>query len=164
MAKKRRFPKTMPMRALEDHGSPYELHIHACKQYTAEGVAEDLGIPLAQVVKAMVVSYSGGRFAVVILPGDRRLSLKKLGAALGDKNVAMASERDVERVTGFRVGSVSAVGLRRADVPSFVDQAVLELEEAVISSGRPDAGLSLSPSVLLQAMVGAEVGDFSEDA
>jgi len=164
MGKKKRVKKTVPMRVLEQKGIPYQVHQHAHKQYTAEGVAEDLGIPVAQVLKAMIVRRSDRQFALVVVPGDRRLSLKKVGATLNDKGVELASERDVQRVTGFQVGAVSVMGFRRDDVLTYVDQTVLELEQVIISSGRPDAGLALSPGGLMRALEGAEVGDFSEEA
>jgi Cys-tRNA(Pro)/Cys-tRNA(Cys) deacylase len=161
--------KTMVMRALDANVVPYTYHKHARKQHTAAGVAEDLGIPVAWVVKAMIVKRgsppsSKRDFALVVVPGDRKLSLKKVAEALGEKDVAMASERDVQRVTGFQVGAVSVVGLRRKDIVAFVDQGVLALEQALISSGRPDAGLALTPQDLLRAMEGAQVGDFSTGA
>jgi len=161
--------KTIVMRALEAKGVPYTYHKHARKQHTAAGVAEDLGIPVAWVVKAMIVKRessprSRGDFALVVVPGDRQLSLKKVAEALGEKDVAMASARDVQRVTGFQVGAVSAVGLRRKDITAFVDQGVLALEQAFISSGRPDAGLALAPQDLLRAIEGAQAGDFSTGA
>lgn len=161
--KKKSTKKTMPMRVLEQKGVPYELHLHAHKQYTAEGVAEDLGVPVAQVVKAMIVECSDGQFVLVVVPGGLRLSLKKVGAALNDKSVALASERDVQRVTGYQVGAVSVLGFRRADVRAFVDQHVLEPEQVIISAGRPDAGLALAPDGLMQALEGAELGDFCEE-
>ena len=86
--------KTIVMRALEAKDIPYTVHKHARKQYTAEGVAEDLGVPVAWVVKAMIVQWSKRDFALVAVPGDRQLSLKKVAEALGEKHVAMASERD----------------------------------------------------------------------
>ena len=43
---------------------------------------------------------------------------------------------------------------------NFQYQSVLELEQAIISSGRPDAGLALAPQYLVQAIDGAQVGDF----
>ena len=156
--------KTIVMRALEAKGVPYTYHKHARKQHTAAGVAEDLGIPVAWVVKAMIVQRSKRDFALVVVPGDRQLSLKKVAEALGEKNIAMASERDVQRVTGFQVGAVSVVGFRRKDITTFVDQGVLALEQAFISSGRPDAGLALAPEDLLRAIEGAQVGDFSTSA
>jgi len=163
MGKKKRLPKTMPMRALEEKGVAYEVHQHQHKQYTAEGVAEDLGVSIAQVLKAMIIQRSDRQFALVVVPGDRRLSLKKVGTTLDDKNLKLATERDVQRVTGFQVGAVSVLGFRRADVPAYVDQHVLELEQVIISAGRPDAGLALPPNALIQALDNAELGDFCED-
>ncbi len=76
--------------------------------------------------------------------------------------MALASERDVQRVTGFQVGAVSVLGFRRDDVSPYVDRRVLESERVVISSGSPEAGLSLSPDDLLQALEGPQVEDLSE--
>ena len=45
-----------------------------------------------------------------------------------------------------------------------MDQGVLALEQAFISSGRPDAGLALAPEDLLRAVEGAQVGDFAVSA
>jgi Cys-tRNA(Pro) deacylase len=169
MAKKKKgFPKTMPMRVLEEKGIPYQPRQQSSKQYTAEGVAEDLGVAVAQVVKAMIVECSppherGKQFVLFAVPGDRRLSLKKVAGVLEDKNARMASERDVQRVTGFQVGAVSVLGFRRDDVPGYVDQGVLDLEQVIISAGRPDVGLALSPADVVRAMDAAEVGDFCED-
>lgn len=161
--------RTMPMRALDEKGIPYEVLQGSSKQFTAEGVAEDLGVPVAQVVKAMLVQRSASPgagsspFVLFVIPGDRRLSLRKVGAALEDKKIALASQRDVERVTGFQVGAVSVLGFRREDVPGYVDQHVLELEQVLISSGRPDAGLAIAPADMVRAIKGSQVGDFCED-
>jgi Cys-tRNA(Pro)/Cys-tRNA(Cys) deacylase len=88
-------------------------------------VTEDLGVPVAGVVKAMIVQRSKRDCALVAIPGDRQLSLKKVAEALGEKNIAMASERDVQRVTSFQVGAVSVVGFRRKNIAGYVDQGVL---------------------------------------
>ena len=160
MAKKKATAKTLPMRILEEKGIPYEPRQQARKQLTAEGVAGDLGVPVAWVVKAMILQRSDRSFALVVIPGDRLLSLKKVGGVLGDKNVVMAQGRDVQRVTGYQVGAVSVLGFRRDDIPSYLDGAVLDLERAIISSGRPDMGLELDPQDLERAL-GAQVGDFA---
>ena len=161
MAKKKKSTaKTMPMRILEEKGIPYEPRQQARKQFTAEGVAEDLGVPVGWVVKAMIVQRSDRQFVLVVIPGDRQLSLKKVGTTLNDKNMALAGERDVQRITGYQVGAVSVLGFRRDDVPSYLDQRVLELERAIISSGRPNMGLEMDPQDLLRALE-AKVGDFA---
>jgi Cys-tRNA(Pro)/Cys-tRNA(Cys) deacylase len=164
MAKKKKgMAKTLPMRVLEEKGIAFESLQQSEKQYTAEGVAADLGVPVAQVVKAMILRCSNGQFALMVVPGDRRLSLKKAGAVLQDKRVALAEERDVQRVTGYQVGAVSVLGFRRDDVPIHVDQGVVELDRAIISAGRPDLGLALSPADLVRALGAAQVGDYCQE-
>jgi Cys-tRNA(Pro)/Cys-tRNA(Cys) deacylase len=161
MAKKQKATaKTLPMRILEEKGVPYEPRQQARKQLTAEGVAGDLGVPVAWVVKAMILQRSDRSFVLVVIPGDCQLSLKKVGAVLGDKNPAMAQQRDVERVTGYQVGAVSVLGFRRDDIPSYLDEGVIGLERAIISSGRPDMGLELDPKDLERAL-GAQLGEFT---
>ena len=159
MAKKKS-ATTLAMRALDEKGIAYEPRAQARKQLTAEGVAADLGVPVAWVVKAMIVQRSDRGFALFVIAGDRHLSLKAAGATLGDKNAALAAQRDVERVTGYQVGAVSVLGYRRDDVPSYVDEGVLALERVVISSGRPDMGLELDPDDLVRAL-GATVGAYA---
>lgn len=170
MAKKKKGgAKTMPMRVLDEKGIPYKVCQQSSKQYTAEGVAEDLGVRVAQVVKSMLVQRSAnlGRgsspFVLFVVPGDRRLSLKKVGSELEDKNVQLASERDVQRITGYQVGAVSVLGFRRDDVLGYVDQQVLDLEQVIISAGRPDVGLALVPSEMVRAIEGCQTGDYCED-
>ncbi len=162
MSKKNSGPKTAPLRVLDAAGVPYTVHEHTRKQFTCEGVAQDLGVPIAQVVKAMIVQRSDGRFALFVLAGDRRMSMKKAQAALGDRYAALAGERDVLRVTGYQVGAVSVVGLRRDDIAAYVDRSVLALPQAIISAGRPDAGIALTPADLLRAMPDAQIGDYAE--
>jgi Cys-tRNA(Pro)/Cys-tRNA(Cys) deacylase len=81
----------------------------------------------------------------VVIPGDRRLNLKKVAALLGDKGVRLAAERDVVQVTGFQVEPVSVLGFRRDDIAGYVDRQVPELPQVIISAGRPGAGLALAP-------------------
>lgn len=159
--------KTRPIRALETKGAEFELLEQSREEHTAQGVAALLDVDVAQVLKAMLVRYThavrprpGGSFALFITPGDRRLSIKKAGVSLGDKNVELASERDVERITGFRVGSVSVLGLRRDDIPVFIDNQALAIEQVIISAGRPDLGIRLTPTELVDALESAQIGDY----
>jgi Cys-tRNA(Pro) deacylase len=161
--------KTQPIRALESKKIAFEPLVQSRKEYSAEGVAADLGVEVAQVLKAMLVRFSdperprpGGSFALFVTPGDRRLSLKKAGEALNDKNTELASERDVEWITGFQVGAVSVLGLRRENVPCYIDQHVLELNAVIISAGRPDLGIRMGSSALLEAIESPQVGYYCE--
>ena len=154
--------RTLPMELLDQKGISYAVHAHDEAQYTAEGVAEDLGIPVAQVVKAMLVRCDRSWYVLGVVPGDRRLDLEKVRSAVGAGEVNLASKQEVERITGYTVGAVSVMGFRQGGVLTFVDSGVLELEQVIISSGRPDAGLALSADDMMTALQGAQVGDFCE--
>ncbi len=154
--------RTLPMELLEQHGIPYEIHQHEKDQYTAEGVAQDLGVPVAQVVKAMLARCDESWYVLVIIPGDERLSLDKVQATTGAGKVNLASKQEVEQITGYTVGAVSVIGFRQGGVLAFVDEGVLDLEQIIISSGRPEAGLALSPDDMMVVLLGAQVGDFCE--
>lgn len=154
--------RTLPMELLEEEGIPYEVHQHQEEQYTAEGVAEDLGVPVAQVVKAMLVGCDEGWYVLVVVPGDQRLSLEKVESATGAVRVNLASKQEVEQITGYTVGAVSVIGFRQGGILPFVDEQVLGLEQIIISSGRPEAGLALSPDSLMRVLQGGQVGDFCE--
>jgi Cys-tRNA(Pro)/Cys-tRNA(Cys) deacylase len=154
--------RTLPMELLEQKGIPYQVHQHEENQYTAEGVAQDLGVPVARVVKAMLVRCDGSWYVLVVVPGDRRLDLEKVRATVGAGKVNLASKQEVERITGYTVGAVSVIGLKQGGVLTFVDENVLDLEQVIISSGHPEAGLALSPDDMMAALEGAQVGHFCE--
>ena len=154
--------KTLPMELLEQQGVRYQVQEHEEPQHTAEGVADDLGIPVGQVLKAMLVRCDGSWYVLVVVPGDRRLSLEKVRKMVGAEKVNLASKQEVERITGYTVGAVSVMGFRQGGILTFVDERVLELEKVLISSGRPEAGLTLSAEDMFLALEGAQLGDFCE--
>jgi len=76
---------------------------------TAEIAARLLGVPLASIVKTMVLT-DGTRFVAAILPGDRRLDRKRVAAALGIASLRLASAAEVLAQTGFPAGGVAPLG------------------------------------------------------
>jgi prolyl-tRNA editing enzyme YbaK/EbsC (Cys-tRNA(Pro) deacylase) len=115
------------------------------------------------IVQCLAHQPGQGEFAGVVIRGDRRLSLKKAGALLGDKALRLASGREVVRVTGSQIGSVSVLGFRRDDIAGYEERQVLDLPQVIISAGRPDVSLELAPEGMVRAM-GAQVGDLCEES
>jgi len=73
---------------------------------TVEGASQVTGAAPSDIVKTIVVSYSDG-FATIIVPGDRRVDLKKVSRVLGVERVRLAKPDEVRAATGFEVGGVS---------------------------------------------------------
>ena len=153
--------RTHAIRALDEMGIPYELLFHAHKaRHVAEAAAER-GVPSQQVVKSLLIRRPDRRHILALVRGDRRLSLKKLARVVGVKSLEMAPQADVPRITGYQIGAVAPIGLRRSDLPIYIDQHIAEEPRVSISAGRHDTGLELNTDDLICAVDG-EVADITE--
>ncbi len=120
--------------------------------------AEALGAPPNEVLKTLMVK-ADGKPACVILASDREVSMKKLAAALGAKSAEMMKPADAERLTGYRVGGVSAFGQKRA-VPTVIDADAAALPLAFVNAGQRGLQARLAPADLVRAL-GAKVAAIS---
>jgi Cys-tRNA(Pro) deacylase len=153
--------RTSAVRALEKQDIAYRVLIHAHRARNVEDAAAERGVPIEQVVKTLLVRQPNRRHVIALVRGDRRLSLKKLARIVGVKKLGMAPEADVPRITGYQIGAVAPLGLRRTDVPIYIDQHILQEPRVSISAGRHDAGLELATRDLLHAVNG-QVADITE--
>lgn len=153
--------RTHAIRRLGELNIPYRLLMHAHKAMDVEQAAAERGVSTQQVVKTLLVRRPDRRHILALVRGDQRLSLKKLARVAGTKRLEMAPAADVPRITGYQIGAVAPVGLRRADVPIYVDEHILEEPRVSISAGRHDAGLELATEDLIHAVDG-QVADITE--
>jgi len=110
---------------------------------SAEEVAHVLGIPASEVYKTLVVLPSHGKPLLMTIPGPRALDLKRLTQGLGTKKLRMATEREAEELTGFQVGSISALALLDRGFLVYVDQAAQTLTAFVVSAGQRGTNVRL---------------------
>jgi Cys-tRNA(Pro)/Cys-tRNA(Cys) deacylase len=71
--------------------------------------AEALGESPARVLKTLMALVDG-KPVCVIVPSDKEVSMKKLAAAFGGKAAQMMKPNDAERISGYKVGGISAFG------------------------------------------------------
>ena len=152
---------THAIRTLDETGIPYRLLIYAHKAKNVEEAAAERGVSIRKVVKSLLVRRPDGRHILALVRGDQRLSLKKLARVVGVKSLEMAPPTDVPRITGYQIGAVAPLGLRRAGVPVYVDHHILEEPRLSISAGRHDSGLELVATDLIRAVEG-QVADITE--
>lgn len=153
--------QTHAIRTLDAMQIPYRVLRHGHKAADVDEAAAERGVPVRQIVKTLLVRRPDGRHVIALVRGDQRLSLKKLARLQGVKSLELAPAPDVPRVTGYQIGAVAPVGLRRADVPIYIDQRILEEPRVSISAGRHDAGLELRSEDLVRAVKG-QVVDLTE--
>jgi Cys-tRNA(Pro)/Cys-tRNA(Cys) deacylase len=139
--------KLNSMRVLEQHKVPYEVLTYDADTRDAEEVAELVGMPPFMVYKTLIVqSIATDKPYIVMLACDKHLALKQLATALGEKKMKMASHTDAERLTNLQVGGISALMLLDKNWKVYVDKAITEQQNIVISAGQ--RGLQLRVPVL----------------
>lgn len=146
--------KTTPATlALDRAGMAYTL---ATYDYDPKGervglqAAEALGAPASEVLKTLM-ALADGKPVCVVLASDREVAMKKLAAALGAKSAEMMKPADAERMTGYRVGGVSAFGQKRA-VRTVIDAEAAALSAAYVNAGQRGLQARLAPADLVRVL------------
>jgi prolyl-tRNA editing enzyme YbaK/EbsC (Cys-tRNA(Pro) deacylase) len=114
---------------------------------TAREAAQAVGCELAQIVKSLVFDCDGSA-VIVLVPGDRRADMRKVGAAAGCAKARVARADEVERATGFTPGAVAPFPLEHVRV--FVDRTLLVHETVWIGAGSPRHVAGLAPTELVR--------------
>lgn len=155
--------KTLGMRVLERAGVAYEVIEYPEEIHDALGVAEFAGEPPERVYKTLVVEPMKERRkpVLVMIAADRTLNLKALAEALGVKRAEMVSHADAERLTGLKVGGISALALTGKNWDVYIDARALAHDTIVISAGQRGIDLCVPVEGLIRA-TGAQPVDVAE--
>jgi Cys-tRNA(Pro)/Cys-tRNA(Cys) deacylase len=155
--------KLNSMRLLEKHNVPYEVTDFPDTERDAEVIAGILGVPAHRVYKTLVVEpVGGGKPFLALLAADRQLDLKKMAAAAGHKKVSMAAHADAEKLTGLKVGGISALALTHKNWAVFLDKPAVELEHILVSAGQRGMDLRVPTQAFIR-VVNAKLADISAD-
>ena len=112
--------------------------------------AQALGVPPARLLKTLMAK-SGGTIVCVLAPSDKDISLKRLAAALGEKDAVMLAPPEAERITGYHVGGISPFGQKKR-VPVVIDASALEQSSVLVNGGRRGLQIELAPAELVRLL------------
>jgi Ala-tRNA(Pro) deacylase len=90
--------------------------------FTSEQAAAVRGTSLASGAKALIVK-AGERFALLVLPADRKLDSRQARTVLGVKAIRFATKDEVKDLTGLEPGSIPPFGSLFA-LPTYCDPAL----------------------------------------
>ena len=160
--------KTNALRLIEQAGYGYEVREYelSIEEFTAERVAELVGMPPDQVYKTLVAvgERNGPCFAVV--PANNDLDLKELAAAHGERKIRLATLKEVLPLTGYERGSVTAIGAKKP-FPVYLDEVAELFDEIAVSAGAKGIQVLINPEDYIEltgAMIAAIGRHPSENA
>lgn len=144
--------KTNAARLLDTLGIRYELRDYEVDpaDLAAESVAKKVGMPPEQVFKTLVVRGDRHGVCLAVVPGNSELDLKALARLTGDRKVDTVPLKEVQPLTGYIRGGVTALACRK-DYPVFVDETMELFDEVAVSAGVRGTQLVLAPADYLRA-------------
>jgi Cys-tRNA(Pro)/Cys-tRNA(Cys) deacylase len=154
--------KTNAVRLLETLGIAYELREYVVDpdDLAAESVAQKLGMPPEQVFKTLVVRGAKTGICLAVIPGNTQLDLKALAKLAGDRNVETVPLKEVQPLTGYVRGGVTALACKK-DYPVYIDELIEAFDIISISGGVRGLQILLAP-VDYQRAVKATIGAIAQ--
>jgi Cys-tRNA(Pro)/Cys-tRNA(Cys) deacylase len=143
--------KTNATRILDDLGISYTLREYEVdpEDLSAETVASKIGLPAEQVFKTLVARGDRGGVYLTIIPGNMELDGKALARVSGDRRVELVPLREVQQLTGYIRGGVTALGGKR-DYPVYADETIQLFDVVSISAGVRGTQILIAPDDYLR--------------
>lgn len=144
--------KTNAARLLDQLGIVYELREYEVDpdDLAAKSVAAKIGLPARQVFKTLVARGDRNGICMAVIPGDAELDLKALSAASGDRKIQLVAVKELQALTGYIRGGVTALAAKK-DYPVYVDEAVELFDLISVSAGLRGMQILIAPADYLRA-------------
>ncbi len=154
--------KTNAVRLLERLGVPYDLREYEVDpdDLAAETVARKIGMPPEQVFKTLVARGDRHGVCLAVVPGNYDLDHKALARATGDKKADTVPLKEVEPLTGYVRGGVTALACRKP-YPVLLDETARLFDVISISAGVRGLQVLLAPDDYIR-VVDAEVAPIAK--
>jgi Cys-tRNA(Pro)/Cys-tRNA(Cys) deacylase len=149
------------MRTLDRLGIAYQVREYEVDtdDLSAETVAAKVGLAAEQVFKTLAVHGDRNGICLAVIPGNTELDFKALAHATGDRKVDMVPLKEVQQVTGYIRGGVTALACKK-EYPVFIDETAELWDVISISAGQRGIQLFLHPADYIRA-VDASLGDIA---
>ena len=124
--------------------------------HTADA-SQTTGIALSRITKNLVCRTPEGRFALLVVPGDKKVNLRSAADVLGARNVQLLGFGEAESVRGYPPGGTPSVH-HKTPLQVVIDKQLLDNETIFCGGGARNKLLELKTSDVLKitsALIGA---------
>lgn len=153
---KNRIEKTNAARLLDKAGIVYQLVPYEVDEndLAAGHIAAQLGEPVGQVFKTLVLSGDRTGYFVCVVPGDAEVDLKAAAKVSGNKKCDLIPMKELLGVTGYIRGGCSPVGMKKP-FPTYFHSTALDYDMIYVSAGVRGLQFKVSPSALIAYVKGS---------
>ena len=133
---------------LTERGVGFEVIPHR-RAFTSLQEARELGVAAEEVLKTVAL-WTGGKYALAVLPASRRLELRLVHAALEDPAARLATEAELAAdFPGYALGALPPLG-SLLGVPLLVDPEALGHELVVFAAGTETESVRVATAALFR--------------
>ncbi len=145
-------PVTPAIHFLRDNNVSFTPHLYEYEERGGTAVSsKKLGVPEHIVVKTLVMETDQKEPLVVLMHGDRNVSLKELARSIGVKSISPCPPEVANRHSGYQVGGTSPFGLRKK-LPIYLQETILDLPLIYINGGGKGFLVSLDPREIIRTL------------
>jgi Ala-tRNA(Pro) deacylase len=144
---------------LDENNVNYRLIEHE-PVVTSEEAARIRDSDISMGAKALVF-IGDGRPLLTVIPGDKKLDMKKFKTLYKIKDLAMADPGKLFELTGLEKGAVPPMG-KVLGLPSYYDNIFLGKDIVAFNAGSKTVSVKMSASDLL-SIENPILGDFAKD-
>ncbi|MCL2830872.1 MAG: Cys-tRNA(Pro) deacylase [Betaproteobacteria bacterium] len=145
-------PETPATRFLRQHRIACSVHFYTYEEHGGTKVSSRaLNVSEHSVIKTLVFEDELGKPLIVLMHGDRKVSVKELARQIGVKKVSPAKPEAAKRHTGYLVGGTSPFGTKKK-LPVYLEKTVLDLPLIYINGGRRGFLVGIHPHDLLNTL------------
>ena len=143
--------KTNAMRLLESHGVAFQVREYDVDpdDLSAESVAAKIGMPIEQVFKTLLARGDRNGLVFAVIAGNTELDLKALAKGAGDRKIDLVAVKELQPLTGYLRGGVTALAARK-DFPVFLDETAELFDLISVSAGQRGLQILLNPQDYLR--------------
>ena len=154
--------KTNAARLLDAKSINYDLVEYEVDEndLSATTLAKKIGENIEQIFKTLVLRGDKTGVFVCVIPGNGEVDLKKAAKISGNKNCAMAHQKELLPLTGYIRGGCSPLGLKKA-YPIFIHESCQFFDFIFISAGQRGLQLKIKPQDLIKVS-GAVICNLTE--
>jgi Cys-tRNA(Pro) deacylase len=137
---------------LRQHGVAFTEHEYRYEERGGTaGSSRALGVDEHVVIKTLVMEDERKEPLIVLMHGDREVSVKNLARQIDRKTVAPCAPDVAQRHTGYMVGGTSPFGTRKV-MPVYLERSIADLDRVYVNGGRRGFLIALAPADLIRAL------------
>ena len=142
MTPKDREPVKRVEKIIKEYDKNLSVSVLKTSARTALEAATSLNCDVGAIVKSLLFK-TDNKYALFLIAGDKKASLKKIKKNIKFYDVSMASAEEVKSITGYTIGGVSPVGhIKNVDI--YIDNSLERFDFLFAAAGHPNCIFKIS--------------------